>query len=429
MADTQHVPPLESLRFDLFVIVVLSFFAFVATFYLIPWFSPLFINAGLSGKDIGKVEKNVVAESQGTMASAVYLITMFLFIPFHFHPYLLNSKETDFPHGRFVEFICALLSICCMIFLGFADDVLNLKWRHKLLLPTVASLPLLMVYLVNFGSTTIVVPEPLRSVFGVTLDLGFLYYVYMGMLAVFCTNAVNILAGINGVEAGQSFVIGVSIVVHNAMQIHRGALDHQNHELSLFLLLPFLGVTSALLYHNWYPSSCFVGDTFCYFSGMTFAVAGILGHFSKTMILFFIPQVLNFIFSVPQLFRLVPCPRHRLPRLNPETGLLENSTATFRPCDISQLSMMILTVYKSLGVISYRKFEDKDGQTQIEVSNFTLINLLLRAFGPTHERTLTILVLVCQALCSLLAFYLRYVIVLYLYEGENDYNKHMAGLQ
>lgn len=288
----------------------------------------------------GKTFLSIRAESQGTMASAVYLITMFLFIPFHFHPYLLNSKDTEFPHGRFVEFICALLSICCMIFLGFADDVLNLKWRHKLLLPTVASLPLLMVYFVNFGSTTIVVPEPLRSVIGVTLDLGmschtmlswrcrprlclwephttlscrppildilvthdlihcllqvriylscnqsalwdylnsikactwcksmqqmpvlliamcsaqifvyltkqcvntmvlgFLYYVYMGMLAVFCTNAVNILAGINGVEAGQSFVIGVSIVVHNTVQIQRGALDHQNHELSLFLLL------------------------------------------------------------------------------------------------------------------------------------------------------------------------------------------------
>ena len=40
-----------------------------------------------------------------------------------------------------------------------------------------------------------------------------------------------------------------------------------------------------------YPSSVFVGDTFCYFSGMTFAVVGIIGHFSKTVLLFFIPQV------------------------------------------------------------------------------------------------------------------------------------------
>jgi UDP-N-acetylmuramyl pentapeptide phosphotransferase/UDP-N-acetylglucosamine-1-phosphate transferase len=38
---------------------------------------------------------------------------------------------------------------------------------------------------------------------GVLIRLGFLYYVFMGLLAVFCTNAINILAGINGLEAGQ----------------------------------------------------------------------------------------------------------------------------------------------------------------------------------------------------------------------------------
>lgn len=73
---------------------------------------------------------------------------------------------------QFVALIGALLAICCMIFLGFADDVLNLRWRHKLLLPTAASLPLLMVYFTNFGNTTIVVPKPFRWILGLHLDLG-----------------------------------------------------------------------------------------------------------------------------------------------------------------------------------------------------------------------------------------------------------------
>ena len=59
-----------------------------------------------------------------------------------------------------------------MIFLGFADDVLDLRWRHKLLLPTIASLPLLMVYLVNGGSTTIILPKPVRFVLGLQMNLG-----------------------------------------------------------------------------------------------------------------------------------------------------------------------------------------------------------------------------------------------------------------
>jgi UDP-N-acetylglucosamine--dolichyl-phosphate N-acetylglucosaminephosphotransferase len=38
---------------------------------------------------------------------------------------------------------------------------------------------------------------------GAILELGVLYLVYMGALSVFCTNAINIYAGINGLEAGQ----------------------------------------------------------------------------------------------------------------------------------------------------------------------------------------------------------------------------------
>ena len=52
-------------------------------------------------------------------------------------------------------------------------------------------------------------------------------------------------------------------------------------------------------------------------AGMTFAVVGILGHFSKTMILFFLPQIFNFALSLPQLFHLVECPRHRMPKCVP----------------------------------------------------------------------------------------------------------------
>ena len=66
----------------------------------------------------------------------------------------------------------------------------------------------------------------------------------------------------------------------------------------------------------------FVGDTFTYFAGMVFAAAGITGHFSETLLLFFLPQIVNFVYSIPQLLKIVPCPRHRLPKYNPDTGLL-----------------------------------------------------------------------------------------------------------
>lgn len=91
-----------------------------------------------------------------------------------YYPYSDAIKITYifFLSFQYIEYIAALLSICCMIFLGFADDVLELKWRHKLFLPTMASLPLLMVYFVNFDSTVIIVPKPLRFYFGHDVNLG-----------------------------------------------------------------------------------------------------------------------------------------------------------------------------------------------------------------------------------------------------------------
>lgn len=267
-------------------------------------------------------------ESMGLVCGLIYLVSTFLFIPV---PFLLPEWDRlpqaieELPLGRLSTYLSALLSLTCMILLGFADDVLDLRWRVKLHLPTIASVPLLMVYAVTSGITSVVVPVMLRPWLGRLLDLGPLYYVYMGMLAVFCTNSINILSGINGLESGQALVIALSLTANSLLYVlpqlnwlvDGASLSRQSvetHSFSLYLLMPFVAVTSALFLWNRYPARVFVGDVFCYFAGMTFAVVGILGHYSKTLLLFFIPQVLNFIISFPQLSRMVPCPRHRLPR-------------------------------------------------------------------------------------------------------------------
>lgn len=118
-----------------------------------------------------------------------------------------------------------------------------------------------------------------------------------------------------------------------------------------------------------YPSQVFVGDTFTYFAGMTIAVAGILGHFSETLLLFLMPQVFNFVYSIPQLFKLVPCPRHRLPKFDPQTGTL---TAT---------------------------------------PNWNLVNLMLQVRGPCTEEQLCRRILWLQALSCVAGFVLRHALV------------------
>lgn len=258
-----------------------------------------------------------------------------------------------------------------MLFLGFADDVLDIPWRVKLLLPAVASLPLLIAY---SGGTGVVVPKPLRAFLSLPsyLELGFLYKLYMVALVIFCSNSINILAGVNGLEAGQTLVIACAVFFHNLVELSgpRGSVPsiRDGHLFSAYLVLPLATTTLGLLHYNWYPSQVFVGDTFTYFAGMTLAVAGILGHFSETLLVFFIPQILNFLYSVPQLFKFVPCPRHRLPRYDPATGLLHATP------------------------------------------NMNLVNLALRLLGPCSERDLCVRLLTFQTLCCVAGFAARHLL-------------------
>lgn len=316
------------------------------------------------GKDLNKPgakeDKPPVPESLGVVSGTVYIVCVIAG--------QLLLVGGGWGGGMLVEYNAALHSICFMIFLGFVDDVVDLPWRYKLILPTVATLPLLVAYQ---GGTSVAVPLPLRAWLPGVVDLGVLYYLYMGLLAVFCTNAINIYAGINGLEAGQSLVIAFAVLTHNVVELSGPAAPQ--HLFSILFVLPFAGVTAALLRHNWFPSDVFVGDCFTYFAGMTFSVAGILGHFSKTLMLFFVPQIVNFLYSLPQLLRIVPCPRHRLPRLN------------------------------------------KEGRLQAVPSHLNLVNLVLLVTGPMKEDRLCILLLALQVACCAFGFFVRYQVAGHFY--------------
>lgn len=276
-----------------------------------------------------------------------------------------------------------------------------------------ASLPLLMIYKLTSDRTEVVVPVPLRMfLLGKSIiNIGGFYYVYMAAVSIFCTHSINILAGVNGVEVGQSIVIGSFIVLNNIITILTSSPNSTTeslHYYSMFLLMPFLSVSIALLAHNWYPAKVFVGDTYCYFAGMTFAVSGILGHFSKTLLLLFIPQIFNFILSIPQLLGIIPCPRHRLPRLNPQTNKLEPSTVVivdFRR--LRPIGKLVINVFSHFGVTKIVKRPIADNPSMI-CTNFTLLSMLLNGFGAMREDQLTILLMIIQSISCAVGLLIRH---------------------
>ena len=330
---------------------------------MIPVFKEMTLKAGLFGVDINKCvdpkdekdqNRKIIPESLGIVPGFVFLgvsITSQIFM-----------KLTIMQQ---LEYNAALLSICFMILLGFSDDVLDLRWRYKLILPLVASLPLVFTY---GGPTNIVFPKFISDIIGIkSFELGILFKVYISLLAIFCTNSINILAGINGLEVGQSLIIAGTIILYNIIEI----LNQEEGKVfesvfSLSIILPFFFCSLALFAFNKYPSQVFIGDTYCYFAGMTFACVGILGHFSKTLLFFFIPQILNFLYSFPQLIGIFPCPRHRLAKFDANTKKLRGKK-----------------------------------------ENMNLLNLLLIILGPKREQDICNIIILFQVICNFIALFIR----------------------
>ena len=345
--------------------LIFALIGFFITYKMTITFMPMTLKSGLKGIDINKCEdvhnlkdpnRKEIPESLGIVPATVFLLVTIIFQIF-----LQLDNEQQ------LQYNASLLSISFMTFLGFADDVVDLKWRYKLFLPLIASFPLIFAY---SGATNIIMPNFIFKFIGIkSIELGIIYKVYMCLLSIFCTNSINIYAGINGLEVGQSLIISLTIILYNLIEIiiHDGQVEENLFSMSI--MIPFFTCSLGLFMFNKYPSLCFIGDTYCYFAGMTFACAGIHGHFSKSILLFFIPQILNFLFSFPQLIGIVPCSRHRLPKYDHKTRLLT-------------------------------------GQKE----HWNLLNVSLRILGPKREQDLCNILLIFQIICSTFALFIRFTL-------------------
>ncbi len=228
-----------------------------------------------------------------------------------------------------------IMSATLALVLGFVDDVLSIRWRYKILIPFIASIPLILNYT---GSTSIELP------FIGVIELGVVYtLILIPLITVYMANSINIYAGLNLLEVGQvailtSVIIFIGVVTGN--------------ELALYAAIPFLGGCLALALFNKYPARVFVGNSFTYFSGMFLVSVAILANMEKLFILCTFPQLINFLYSLKDFNGKTL--RHRVPKYNVNTGLLENS------------------------------------------GNHTLLNLVLKLHGPMHEKKLASILLLVQ---------------------------------
>lgn len=394
--SASHQTPRASEAFShkiVLISIILSILSYLGTRVLVPKVGER-LRPKLSGVDLGKYpQEAAIPQSCGLVSGCCFLAALIMQ-----QAYLPMGVDLLWRH----RYDSIMLSVCVSVLLGLADDLVDIRWLHKIIMGTLASLPLAVQYT---GPTSILIPKFVRffidqnsplnpllktllDVFpsddGAVLELNRLYLVYVVALGLFCTNAVNIYAGINGIETGQVLIAAIGVAIMDIWEMAASSPDqphYLNHLFSLTVMLPFIGTTLGLLTHNWFPAKVFVGDIFPYYAGMTFAATAVLGHYSRSLLLLLIPQVINYLYSCPQLFGAVPCPRHRLPKLDTKTMLLEPSKVA--PGD------------------------DRD--------NMTVISLMLRVLGPTSERSLTVACLLLQIACTALGLYARHVLAVSLF--------------
>jgi UDP-N-acetylglucosamine--dolichyl-phosphate N-acetylglucosaminephosphotransferase len=177
--------------------------------------------------------------------------------------------------------VLLLASLCTVLLaglIGIVDDLAGLRQGVKALLPVIAALPLAAV---RAGQTAMHIPLIGR------IEFGFFYPLVLIPAGVTgAANAVNMLAGFNGLEAGMGLVAAASLAVI------AGSLGEVT---ALVILLAAAGALAGVLIYNWYPARIFVGDVGTLSIGAVLAAACVVGNFEAAGAVVIIPYAFDFV--------------------------------------------------------------------------------------------------------------------------------------
>jgi UDP-N-acetylglucosamine--dolichyl-phosphate N-acetylglucosaminephosphotransferase len=176
--------------------------------------------------------------------------------------------------------LLSLLSLFFVAFIGLVDDVLVFPIR--MLKPVLVGLACIPIISANF-SQGLVIHLPFIG----NMHLGIYYALLLVPLAiVFASNAVNILAGIDGL------VPALASVAAGALWI----LAYMNGNMAGFIFFSiFLPTQMVLFYFNKPPSRVFPGNIGTLFAGAALAVGALIADAEQAFVILMIPYFIHFI--------------------------------------------------------------------------------------------------------------------------------------
>lgn len=243
-----------------------SVFGTWLTIYLIR---PLLFDAGLTGVDLHKEGKPEVPEMGGL--GIVVGVSAGSVLAIGAHAFL------DIPFDV-IGLLAVLATVLIVAFIGVFDDLLKISQLVKAFSPALAALPLIAI---RAGETVLKVP-----LWG-TINFGIYYPLVLVPLGITgAANAVNMLAGFNGMEVGVGLVAAGSLTV---IAWFTGSWT------AFIILVVLVGSLLATLWFNWPPASILIGDVGTLTIGALLASAVIIGNFETAGVIIIIPCFIDFL--------------------------------------------------------------------------------------------------------------------------------------
>lgn len=230
---------------------------------------PRLMRNGMVGEDVHKPGRPLVPEMGGIAIFAGIVSGIVAAIA------LGTFGEPGFVRVEFVTGALATIAVVAVI--GIADDIIEVRQRAKTLLPAFAALPLIAI----LANVHLIFIPGIGDV-----DIGLLYPLLVVPLAVTgASNACNMLAGWNGLEAGMGVILLGSLGLF-------GALAHNTTIIAI--ALPGAAACLAFLAFNWHPARVFPGDVGTLTIGGTFAAAVLIGQVELLGLILMVPFIMDF---------------------------------------------------------------------------------------------------------------------------------------
>ena len=172
--------------------------------------------------------------------------------------------------------------------IGLLDDQLDFSNRAKVILPMVATIPMIAV---SIGTPTMNIP------FIGTVNFGIVYaLIIVPLMMTFIIDSTNMYGGMNGLEVGLSSINASGLILYvlliPIMQAYRW---WQRWAPAWIIAAALLGASLGFLIFNKYPAKVLPGDVGRLPLGAAMAAALIIGNMDRLAILMYTPFAINFI--------------------------------------------------------------------------------------------------------------------------------------